>query len=116
MLCVSTPPSGNIGFDNVERQSRNSLPIAHTSHTVNLECTLNFQRRSDTNNSVCRLFNQQLHVDNPPRRARRRGFPKSILLIIIYPAQEVTPRGSHTNCMHILKKLKRKHGEGNLRI
>jgi hypothetical protein len=26
MLCVSTPPSGDIGFDNVERQSRNSLP------------------------------------------------------------------------------------------
>ena len=48
---------------------------------------------------------QQLHIDNPPRRARRRGFPKSILLIIIYPAQGVTPRGSHTNCMHILKKL-----------
>jgi hypothetical protein len=30
MLCVSTPPSGNIGFGNVERQSRNSPPIAHT--------------------------------------------------------------------------------------
>jgi hypothetical protein len=41
----------------------------------------------------------------PTRRARRRGFPKSILLIIIYPAQGVTSRGSHTNCMHILKKL-----------
>ena len=26
MLCVSTPPSGNIGFGNVERQSRNSPP------------------------------------------------------------------------------------------
>ena len=36
MLCVSTPPSGNIGFGNVERQSRNSPPNAHTSHTVNL--------------------------------------------------------------------------------
>ena len=58
MLCVSTPPSGNIGFGNVERQSRNSPPIAHTSHTVNLGSTLNFQRRSDTNNSVCRLFNR----------------------------------------------------------
>ena len=47
----------------------------------------------------------QLHVDNPPRRAQRRGFPKSMLLIIIYQAQGVTPRGSHTNCIHILKKL-----------
>jgi hypothetical protein len=26
MLCVSTPPSGNIGFGNVDRQSRNSPP------------------------------------------------------------------------------------------
>jgi hypothetical protein len=60
MLCVSIPPSGNIGFGNVERQSRNSPPIAHTSHTVNLGSTLNFQRRSDTNNSVCRLFNRGL--------------------------------------------------------
>ena len=60
MLCVSTPPSGNIGFGNVERQSRNSPPIAHTSHTVNLGSTLNCQRRSDTNKSVCRLFNRGL--------------------------------------------------------
>jgi hypothetical protein len=36
MLRVSTPPPGNIGFGNVERQSRNSPPNAHTSHTVNL--------------------------------------------------------------------------------
>ena len=49
MLCVSTPPSGNIGFGNVERQSRNSPKIAHTSHTVNLGSTFNFQRSSDTN-------------------------------------------------------------------
>jgi hypothetical protein len=43
MLCVSTPPSGNIGFGNVERQSCNSPPIVHTSHTVNLGSTLNFR-------------------------------------------------------------------------
>ena len=60
MLCVSTTPSGNIGFGNVKRQSRNSPPIAHTSHTVILGTTLNFQRRSDTNNSGCKLFNRGL--------------------------------------------------------
>lgn len=60
MLCVSTPPSGNIGFGNVDRQFRNSTPIANTSHNVNLGSALNFQRRGDTNNSVCRLFNRGL--------------------------------------------------------
>jgi hypothetical protein len=35
----------------------------------------------------------QLHVDDPPRRAQRRGFPKSMLLIIILMLEKFPSKG-----------------------
>jgi hypothetical protein len=56
--CAYQPLPRAISVLAMSKDNPNSPPIAHTSHTVNLGSTLNFQRRSDTNNLVCRLFNR----------------------------------------------------------
>jgi hypothetical protein len=89
------PEKRNFKKDCRRRAGHKSLSGSKLRHCQNRYCPREGLTRT-TSTTPCR---------QPTRRARRRGFPKSILLIIIYPAQGVTSRGSHTNCMHILKKL-----------
>ena len=56
--CAYQPLPRAISVLAMSKDNANSPSIAHTSQTVDLGSTLNVQRRSDTNNSVCRLFNR----------------------------------------------------------